>query len=410
MQKVTVGLDAQSAAPIPPQVATPDRVETPLGTMHFKDGMPDDATAAKAYDHIDAVHAEDAFYNAFAAVSQWAIRKGFIDAGINDNDVLIFSGLMDAKSLFLTANADTIYFWTFVDLSKGPVVVEPPLGSLTIVDDMWWRYITDMGVPGPDRGVGGRYLLVPPGHERPLPDGGYFVSKSRTNRVSVLGRCFLENNEARPVADRIKAQLKIYPYVPGGYGTSIADFLTGKSKLGQLAEPASPRFVEGTGKVMNTIPPNDYTFFEFLNDAVQDEPASALDSEIAGSFASFGIVKGKPFNPDARMKKILNESVATANAVSRVITFHPRPQEGFAYYDASSHWLNTLYVGGYNFMAPPPRISGGAIVPSAQDGARKLNRASLCSMSPRASRRRWMYLPNRGSAYLAVSSIPTACR
>jgi hypothetical protein len=141
MQKVTSGLflfafvilsaqaNAQSAAPIPPQVATPDRVETPLGTMHFKDGMPDAATAAKAYDHIDAVHAEDAFYNAFPAVSQWAIRKGFIDAGINDNDVLIFSGLMDAKSLFLTANADTIYFWTFVDLSKGPVVVEPPLAA-----------------------------------------------------------------------------------------------------------------------------------------------------------------------------------------------------------------------------------------------------------------------------------------
>jgi hypothetical protein len=333
----------------------------------------------------------------------WAVRKGFLAAGINDNDVLVFSGLMDAKSLFLTANADTVYFWTFVDLTKGPVVIEPPLESLAIVDDMWWRYITDMGAPGPDRGTGGRYLIVPPGYDGPLPDGGYFISRSRTNRVTILGRCFLENNDPKPAADRIKAQLKIYPYAPGGYGTSIADFLTGKAKLGQLAQPGSVRFVEGTGKAMNTIPPNDYSFYEFLNEAVQDEPASALDPEIAGSFAAIGIVKDKPFNPDARLRKILEQSVATANAVSRVITFRPRPEEGFAYYGPSSQWVNTLYVGGYNFMSPPPRITRESVQPSFDDGARKLDsRTAMFYVATGITPAMVMYLPNIGSAYLGA--------
>jgi hypothetical protein len=394
---------AQNAVPLPSASSTPKQVETPLGTLHFKDGMPDDSTAAKAYDHIDSVHAEDAFYNAFAAVNMWAVRKGFVDAGINDGDVIIFSGLMDAKSLFLTANADTVYFWTFVDLSNGPIVVEPPLDSLAIADDMWWRYITDMGAPGPDRGTGGRYLLVPPGYRGPLPDGGYFVNRSRTNRVTILGRCFLENNDPKPAADRIKSQLKIYPYAVGGFGTSIADFLTGKSKLGQLAQPLSPRFVEGTGKVMNTIPPNDFSFFQMLNDAVQAEPAEALDPEIAGSFASIGIIKSRQFQPDARLRKILENSAATANAVSRVITFHPRPEEGFSYYGGDSHWLNTLYVGGYNFLAPPPHVTPEGLVPSPQDGARKLNsRIAMFYVATGITPAMVMYLPNIGSAYLGA--------
>ena len=37
------------------------------------------------------------------------VLKGLQDIGVKENEVLVFSQLMDAKSLFLTANADTIY-------------------------------------------------------------------------------------------------------------------------------------------------------------------------------------------------------------------------------------------------------------------------------------------------------------
>jgi hypothetical protein len=58
-------------------------------------------------------------------------------------------GLMDAKSLFLTANADTYYFWGYLDLTKGPLVVETPPDSLGIFDDMFWNWMGDFGFPGP---------------------------------------------------------------------------------------------------------------------------------------------------------------------------------------------------------------------------------------------------------------------
>ncbi len=122
--------------------------------------------------------------------------------------------------------------------------------------------------------------------------------------------------------------------MPGGYGSSIGNYMNGKGTLGKLSTPVAPKFIDGTGKVMNTIPPADYTYFEMLNEVIQTQPAGAVDPEIAGQCAAIGIVKGKPFNPDARMKKILTEAAAVANATARAITFNARDAEGFNYYGA----------------------------------------------------------------------------
>ena len=92
--------------------------------------------------------------------SAYAIRKGFHSIGAEDNTVVIFSELMDSKSLFLTANADTVYFLAVVDLTKGPMVVEQPPKALGTINDMWFRWVIDFGFPGPDRGEGGK-ISVP---------------------------------------------------------------------------------------------------------------------------------------------------------------------------------------------------------------------------------------------------------
>ncbi|CAL1518685.1 DUF1254 domain-containing protein [Chitinophaga sp. MM2321] len=384
-------------------ISTADKVQTHLGILDFKDGIPSAATTRKMYDELDYIHGVDAFMNAYAAASQCALRNGFIAAGINDNDVLVFSGLMDSKSLFLTANADTYYFWSYLDLSKGPLVIETPPGSLGVIDDMWWRWITDFGMSGPDRAAGGKYLLLPPGYKGVIPDGGYFVSQCRTTKVSLLGRAFMENNDPKAVDEHVKKTLRIYPYIPGSYGTSIADFLGNKAPLAALSKAASPRFVEGTGKVMNTIPPGDYSFYEVVNELVQAEPADALDPEIGGQLAAVGIVKGKTFSPDARMKKILVNAAAVGNAMSRSVSTNPRESEEFNYYGPASKWCNSLFVGGYDFMRPPPEVTKTGIKQYPEDGARKLNsRTAMFYVATGITPAMCMRLANIGSQYLAA--------
>lgn len=349
-------VSAQAAGAIPTSITTPDRVETRIGTLDFKDGMPGKETLDKVYENLDFTHAFEAFVNTMQGVNVAAAHKGFLEVGVKDNEVLVFSNLVDANSLFLTANADTVYFVGFIDLSKGPMVFETPPDALGTIDDMWWRWVIDFGKSGPDRGEGGRYLLIPPGYDGLLPEGGFYVAHAGTTRVLLLGRMFLEKDDPKPTVESIRKFTRIYPYEPGGVGTPIAEFLGGEGRLGRVAPPPETVFHEGTGKVMNTIPPNDYSYFELLNDVVQQEPATSLDPELMGPFAAIGIIKGEKFAPDARMKKILTEAVAVGNATSRSLLMNPRDPKWFYY--PNSAWMNPLFICGYEFETPIPIILG----------------------------------------------------
>lgn len=393
--------EAQTSPVIPPAISTPDRVDSRIGVLDFKDGAPSPATLEKVYDNVDFTHAYEAFVNTMQGVNAAAIHKGLADIGVKDNEMLVFSRLMDAKSLFLTANADTVYFFGFLDLTNGPMVLETPPNALGTLDDMWWRWVIDFGAPGPDRGAGGKYLILPPGYDGTLPEGGFFVARARTNRVIILGRMFMENDNPTPAAELIRKFTKIYPYEAGGAGTSIAEFLSGKSKLGRIAPPPETVFHEGSGQVMNTIPPNDFSYYELLNEMVQQEPATALDPELMGPIAAIGIVKGKPFAPDARMRKILTDALAVGNATSRSLLMAPRAADW--YYYPGSAWTNFLFVSGYEFETPIPMITPEGVKPFPPTGYRTLDARSaffygITGITPAMA----MRLPGIGSQYLVA--------
>ena len=255
------------------------------------------------------------------------------------------------------------------------------------IDDYWFRWVIDFGLPGPDRGEGGKYLILPPGYDGPLPEGGFYIARARTNLVIWFARSFLENNDPKPVAEAIKKFTKVYPYEAGGVGTPIAEFLSGKAKLGKITPPPPTVFHEGTGKVMNTIPPNDFSYYEMLNEVVQQEPATSLDPELMGPIAAIGIIKGKPFAPDARMKKILTEALALANATSRTLFMSSArselvllPRLGLA-----EHAVR----GGYEFETPIPMITPEGVKPFPPTGYRSWMRGRPSSTASPASRPRW---------------------
>jgi hypothetical protein len=402
-------LTAQTGPAIPAAISTPDRVETRIGTLEFKDGAPTVETAEKVRDTLDFTRALNVYNNSFRGASAYALGKGFQSIGAEDNSIVIFSELMDAKSLFLTANADTVYYMSVVNLENGPMVIEQPPKGLGTINDMWFSWIIDIGFPGPDRGEGGKYLLVPPDYEGPLPDGGFFVAKSRTNRVLYAARAFLTNNEPKPTAELIKKHLKIYRYTPGGVGTSIATALDGKVRLAKNPPIPETKFVEGSGKAFNTIPPSDYGFFEMINENVQQEPATSYDVELAGQLAAIGIVKGKPFDPDARMKKLLTDAAAVGNAAGRMLNWryaaaHPQ----WSYYPKSM-WGNMLWQGGANFETPPPEFTREAMFkPLPPTGSRTLDsRTAFYYAYTLDSPSMIMRMPDVGSQYL-MGSVDSA--
>jgi len=383
-------------------LSAPGSVETRIGTLEFSDGVPSTDTARSVFDTIAFTRALNVYNNSFRGASALALKKGFESVGAKPNDIILFSKLMDASSLFLTANADTIYAVGTIDLSKGPMVIEQPANALGTINDMWFQWVIDIGRPGPDRGLGGRYLIVGPGYAGPLPEGGYFVAHSKTNTVLYAARAFIENgNDPAPAAENIKKNLKIYAYVPGSFGTSIAEALEGTVRI--AGEPKIPemKFIEGSGLSFNTIPPSDYGFFELIDENVQNEPATSYDVELAGQIAAIGIVKGEKFAPDARMKKILGDAAAVGQAFGRALQWrfadaHP----DWAYYKGS-HWGNMLFEGGAFFETPPPAWKDGMFEPLPPTGARTLDsRTAFYYAYTLDSPAMIMRLPEVGSQYL----------
>jgi hypothetical protein len=370
---IAAAAQAQVPATVIDSIGAPDSIETSRGRLEFNKGVPTVATAEKTFEVMDFTQALSAYNNSFRAASALAIVKGFEGIGAKPGDVVIFPKLMDSHSLFLTANADTVYYLTGLDLSKGPVVVEQPPASVGTINDMWFSWSIDIGGPGPDRGLGGKYLIVGPDYTGPLPEGGYFVARSKTNYALYAGRAFLKDNDPAPTVDIIKKTLKIYPYVPGAYGSSLAQAIEGKVRV--MPEPTIPetRFIDASGKSFNTIPPSDASFFDMVNESVQMQPAASYDPELAGQLAAIGIVKGKPFAPDARMKKILGEAAAFGQASGRALNWRYAMQHpDWAYYPGSQ-WGSMLWEGGANFETPPPLFEAGMFKPFPPTGARTLD-------------------------------------
>jgi hypothetical protein len=317
---------------IPVAITTPDRVDTRLGTLKFFDGFPDDATVEKVYDNLDFERGVQAFLTAMPGASLYAVREGFRSQGANDNQtVLITESLLDSKSLFLTANTETVYNMMWIDLKNGPIVIESPPNVLGVLDDFWFHYVGDVGNAGPDKGKGGKFLLLPPGYKGDVPEG-YFVFRSKTYGNAFFWRGFVVNGSTQPTVDATKKFAKVY-------------------SLSDAKNPPPMKFINVSGKAFNTIHANDFSYYEEINHVVQEEPNDALDPETLGVLASIGIEKGKPFAPDERMKKILTESAAVGNATSRAILFRPRMKD--AYYYANSAWCSPFVGGSYEFLLQP---------------------------------------------------------
>jgi len=312
---------------IPANVVTPDKMETRLGTLEFVDGVPTEATSQKVWDHLDFSRAVEAMIMTTPAASLSGFRKGIRQWGPDNETMIYWHGRLDSKGLLLTGNTTVVYTFMWVDVKDSPMVIETPPNVLGIIDDAWFHYVTDFGNAGEDRGKGGRYLLVGPDYEGEIPKG-YLVRKSNTYGHWLVMRGFMKNFEADPVVKNMKDHFRLYP-------------------LG--SEPKEVNWVNVSMKAFNTLHAQDITFFEEVNEVVQEEPNSAHNPEILGLLASIGIEKGKPFKPDARMRKILSEAAAVGTAAQRSIIWRNR-NDNVVLWPGSKSWEIGFAGGSHEFL------------------------------------------------------------
>ena len=300
-------------------LSIPDKVESTIGTLEFFDGVPSNETIDKLYDNLDRSRGVQVYFDNMAGVSINAVLDGLEKAGADaTHKVAVFEQLMDSQTLVVTANTSTLYAYSGTNLDQdGPTVIEVPPGMLGFLDDGWQRFVGNIGVTGPDKGKGGKYLVLPPGYEGEVP-GGYFLLKPQTYRNFLFLRGSIKDG-LKPAVDNLARGLKIYP-------------------LKDADNPVATELINMSGKAFNTVFPNDLGYFEILDKMIQREPIAAIGPEVRGAIASIGIVKGKAFNPDERMKKLLLEAGTLGNATARAITYQPRIDGVAIYPDTDSVW------------------------------------------------------------------------
>jgi hypothetical protein len=316
--------------PIAPGVAVPDKVDTSIGTLNLSYGYPDNATVRKIYDNLDRSRALQAYLMGIPMVNQAGMRDSLRQFGSDNQTDMIWEDLADAKTVELTANDNTIYNFIWLDSHKGPMVVEVPPKVLGGINDFWYRWVVDVGITGADRGEGGKYLVLPPDYKGEIPSG-YHVLRPSTYGNWLFFRAFVVDGSTKPGVESVKKNLKIY-------------------QLSDAANPPAMKFVDASGVPSNFVAPGDYAFWNLLNQVIQEEPSEGSDPTTLGLLASVGIVKGKPFNPDDRMKRILTDAANIGAVTARTIAFKIRDKD--AYFFPDSTW-RLPFFGGYKFEVSP---------------------------------------------------------
>ncbi|WP_424929343.1 DUF1254 domain-containing protein [Amaricoccus tamworthensis] len=317
---------------IPDGITTPDNIETQLGDLNFFDGVPDADTTGKVYSLYDFTNAYVAYLDGLKIASMDAMRRGLLSQGPANTTVLQFAEFMDSRTLFLTANTTSVYQTLWLQLGDEPMVMETPPNVLGLINDAWFKYVTDFGNLGPDEGQGGKFLIIPPGFEGEVSEDGYTaVVRPSTFGNWVLWRGFADADGSTDVAiQQTQEMFKLYP-------------------LSQADAPPEMNFVDVSGVEFNTIHAMDARMFEEINTVIQAEPLTGEEPELLGRLAAVGIRKGEPFEPDERMSEIL-EKAASAGAVT-VKTLISKPRDDLAYwYPGESYWQNAFPGGAYTWV------------------------------------------------------------
>jgi hypothetical protein len=296
--------------------------DTRIGSLSFERGLPTEDTVTKLFDALDFQRACQAYVWALPLVGIGSFQRAHyqaFDAG--DGDIVTYQTYRDKLGI-LTPNATTPYIVSFVNLARtGPVVVDLPAGpNASGVCDFWQHSVTDMGQTGPDEGKGGKYLIVGPGQAEPPNTEGYIVVHSTTINVWPGFRA-LDPDPAK--AQKWIEKVRLYPY-------------------SQRENPPQQKFLTPAGKTWLQAQPRGLAYWQLLSDIINQEPVQERDRIMMATLKPLGIEKGRPFQPDARQKKILEDAAFVGEAMAKANSFDKRFAGSL--YRPETHWDYVIAV------------------------------------------------------------------
>ena len=295
-----------------------------LANLPFPENYPAKQSSQVLLDELTFQRAVQVYLWALPAMNMYGMKEGSEKVfGKGYNVLPVFKKRLNARTLVTTPNSDVIYAMGYLDLKEdGPLVIEVPPKLQGLLDDFWQRPLCDVGFAGPDKGQGGKYLVLPPGYKGKEPKG-YFALRSRTYGVFVFWRAFYKDPTKLEEPVKLMEQTRIYP-------------------LGKKENARPMVFPDASAVPANMLFPTDGSYYDMLARFIQHEYVDPTELDMRGMLLSIGITKDKPFTPDARTRVILDKAAATGFKMGKVLAFdtmdlHP---EGKIYED--KQWGNVF--------------------------------------------------------------------
>ena len=309
-------------------------MKTRIGELQFTSGYPTEETSQKLYDELDLQRTIQAYLWALPMASYGALADAHRALGTNSHTVIVADKLAEPRQLILTANQDTVYLSGVLDLAEGPIVMEIPPGLLGTLNNIWQQPLCDLGGPfSPEQNRGGKFLILGPGYNGPLPEVHHHTIQSDTNTVVFYLRAIPKTRNDIPELVKLIEQYRQY-------------------RLSESAAPPETKFISMAGKDADFLTNEGYAYFESLARYIDDNPPRPQDMAMLGMLETLGIMHGKPFKPDARMKKILTEGAVVGRAMAKALAWAPRVPEDMVYrYPGSRKWKE-IFFGDPTFHTP----------------------------------------------------------
>ena len=317
-----IGLAVAVALP-----AQGETLDTRVGKLDFEAGYPTPETVEKLYDELDFQRAVQAYLWALPMASYGAMADAHKALGADSHTVIVADELAEPRQLALTANQDTVYMSGVLDLREGPMVMELPPGLLGTMNNVWQQPLVDLGGPfSPEQNRGGKFLILPPGYDGPLPETHHHIAQSDTNIVVFYLRAIPKTREDIPELVELIHTYRQY-------------------KLEDAAEPPETNFVSLTGKDADLLTNEGFAYFETLARYINENPPRSQDMAMLGVLETLGIAHGRPFEPDERMKAILTEGATVGRAMAEALAYAPRvPKEIVYAYPGERRWKKIFFA------------------------------------------------------------------
>lgn len=297
-----------------------ESITTPHGTIELQDNYPTDESSELLFDTMDLQRATQAYIWATPLVSftTWRNEQNKHYGPNTRGGFAVYASYQEKKGV-VTGNLTTPYIIGFDSLTDGPLQIDYPAGKTAGgFMDFWQRPITDIGLSGPDKGKGGRYIIVGPNDDpEKYKKDGVYVFQSATNNIFLGLRLFQGDPDFQKT---FKSGVKI-------------------SAIG--GEPAETVFIEGLDKEWSGTSPRGLDYWKTLHQIINEEPVRVQDKVWMAMLEPLGMVKGQPFSPDERQTRILKEGSALGELMARNLQVNPRFSQPY--------WPSTQWYKSFDF-------------------------------------------------------------